>query len=106
MGHKGPVKVRPRCIGVEKALNPISIYLSIYCPLLAETGFTLQLLAEICNRKGQAIPVQEWTGPKGSRTFLVKEQNYRVTDPVITSNMGTESAVVMPKPSDCGRFMT
>jgi hypothetical protein len=30
MGHKGPVKVRPRCIGVEKALNPISVYLSIY----------------------------------------------------------------------------
>jgi hypothetical protein len=29
MGHKGPVKVRPRCIGVEKAVNPISIYLSI-----------------------------------------------------------------------------
>lgn len=35
--------------------------------------------------------------------FLVKEQSDSVTGPVITLNVGTESAVVMPKPSECSR---
>jgi hypothetical protein len=40
------------------------------------------------------------------KKFLVKEEIDSIADPVIASNMGTESAVEMPKPSDCGRFMT
>jgi hypothetical protein len=38
--------------------------------------------------------------------FIVKEQSDSVTDPVITSYIGNESAVEMPKPLDCGSFVT
>jgi hypothetical protein len=34
-----------------------------YCPLLAATGLGQQLQLEGYNRRGQAIPVQDWAGP-------------------------------------------
>ena len=40
-----------------------------YFPLLAETGLGQQLLVEGCKRKGPGIPVQDRTGPDGSRTL-------------------------------------
>jgi hypothetical protein len=44
-----------------------------YCPLLAETGLAQQLLVEVYNTKGNAIPVQNWTGPDGSRTLRLSD---------------------------------
>jgi hypothetical protein len=34
MGHKGPVKSRPRCIGAERPRTQIQIYQSIWFPFL------------------------------------------------------------------------